>query len=343
MTTSTRASALAPAIQTRALARTFGEDSPPSTASTSTSRRGEIYGFLGPNGAGKSTTVRMLCTLLAPDGRRGASVAGYDVVARARARCACGSASRCRRPRSTRSRPAPSCCGCRAGSTACPRGEAERRVERARRADRPQRRARPPHRHLLRRHEAPPRPRGRARAQPRRAVPRRADDRPRPGRAAPAVWEEVRRLNDELGMTIFLTTQYLEEADALADRVGIIDRGRLVAEGTPDRAEAHRSAPTSIVARVDGDAARPCDAVERRRRACSASRRTASELVIVDRRRLGDDQRPVAVALTRRDVTVRDLTLRTPTLDDVFLELTGTHFRTTTTTTPRRPRDDRSR
>ncbi len=54
------------------------------------------------------------------------------------------------------------------------------------------------------------------------------------------VWEEVRRLNTELGMTIFLTTQYLEEADVLADRVGIIDGGRLVAEGTPDRAEATR-------------------------------------------------------------------------------------------------------
>src|SRR3954464_12678723 len=47
------------------------------------------------------------------------------------------------------------------------------------------------------------------------------------------VWEEVRRLNAELGMTIFLTTQYLEEADMLADRVGIIDHGRIVAEGTP--------------------------------------------------------------------------------------------------------------
>ena len=58
------------------------------------------------------------------------------------------------------------------------------------------------------------------------------------------VWEEVRRLNDELGMTIFLTTQYLEEADELADRVGIIDGGRLVAEGTPDRAQAQRRRTT---------------------------------------------------------------------------------------------------
>src|SRR5690606_18305156 len=66
------------------------------------------------------------------------------------------------------------------------------------------------------------------------------------------VWEEVRRLNDELGMTVFLTTQYLEEADALAHRVGIIDQGRLVAEGAPD--DLKRSVGKDvIIARVDGD------------------------------------------------------------------------------------------
>ena len=69
------------------------------------------------------------------------------------------------------------------------------------------------------------------------------------------VWEEVRRLNEELGMTIFLTTQYLEEADELADRVGIIDDGRLVAEGTP--ADLKRSVGTDvIIARVDGEPGR---------------------------------------------------------------------------------------
>src|SRR5205823_10880966 len=67
------------------------------------------------------------------------------------------------------------------------------------------------------------------------------------------VWEEVRRLNEELGMTIFLTTQYLEEADALADRVGIINDGRIVAEGSPDDLK-RRVGTDVIVARVDGDA-----------------------------------------------------------------------------------------
>jgi ABC-2 type transport system ATP-binding protein len=68
------------------------------------------------------------------------------------------------------------------------------------------------------------------------------------------VWAEVRRLNYELNMTIFLTTQYLEEADELAHRVGIIDNGRIVAEGTP--AELKRSVGSDvIIARVEGDAA----------------------------------------------------------------------------------------
>ena len=68
------------------------------------------------------------------------------------------------------------------------------------------------------------------------------------------MWEEVRRLNDELGMTIFLTTQYLEEADELADRVGILNAGRLVAEGTPTDLK-HSIGTDVIVVRVDGDAA----------------------------------------------------------------------------------------
>ena len=87
-----------------------------------------------------------------------------------------------------------------------------------------------------------------------------------------SVWAEVRRLNRELGMTIFLTTQYLEEADELADRVGIIDKGRIVAEGTP--AELKRTVGTDvIVARIDaGDAAGVCPIVEKCR-GCRASRR----------------------------------------------------------------------
>jgi ABC-2 type transport system ATP-binding protein len=136
------------------------------------------------------------------------------------------------------------------------------------------------------------------------------------------VWSEIRRLNQQLGMTIFLTTQYLEEADELAHRVGIIDGGRIVAEGTP--AQLKRSVGTDvIVARVAGDAesARPLlDAVP----GVLGVEVHGNELVISTSNG-AEVISPAAVALAASNMTVRDLTLRTPTLDDVFLELTGTH------------------
>jgi ABC-2 type transport system ATP-binding protein len=142
-----------------------------------------------------------------------------------------------------------------------------------------------------------------------------------------SVWAEVRRLNRDLGMTIFLTTQYLEEADELADRVGIINRGRIVAEGTP--ADLKRSIGTDvIIARVDGEAALMRRLVENIPDVLSVEAH-GSELVIAT----GNGSAlisPVAVALADGDVQVRDLTLRTPTLDDVFLELTGSHIERTT-------------
>jgi ABC-2 type transport system ATP-binding protein len=138
------------------------------------------------------------------------------------------------------------------------------------------------------------------------------------------VWEEVRRLNAELGVTIFLTTQYLEEADRLADRVGIIDRGRIVAEGTP--AELKRSVGQDLVVistrgELDGvvDRLRALEAVER-------VEAHEGELTVAT----PDGSRVVgrvAVALEESGVAVDRLTLRTPTLDDVFLEVTGNRMR----------------
>jgi ABC-2 type transport system ATP-binding protein len=137
------------------------------------------------------------------------------------------------------------------------------------------------------------------------------------------VWTEVRRLNRELGMTIFLTTQYLEEADELAHRVGIIDNGRIVAEGTP--ADLKRAVGSDvIVARVEGDAADVASVVE----AVPGVRGVeahGNELVIATGSGSATIS-PVAVALAGSEVVVRDLTLRTPTLDDVFLDLTGSHI-----------------
>jgi len=136
------------------------------------------------------------------------------------------------------------------------------------------------------------------------------------------VWDEVRRLNAE-GITIFLTTQYLEEADALAHRVGIINEGHLIKEGTPT--DLKRSLGSDvIIARVEDGAERACNAVR--------------EVAGVDQVDVHGDEltvraldgsavlSPVAIALDGCGVRVRDLTLREPTLDDVFLELTGGHI-----------------
>ena len=137
------------------------------------------------------------------------------------------------------------------------------------------------------------------------------------------VWAEVRRLNAELGMTIFLTTQYLEEADELADRVGIIDHGRMVAEGTPG--DLKRSVGSDlIIARVEGDAERVVSAIDAIPGVQSVEAH-GNELVIATDNGSAAIS-PVAVALAACEVRVRDLTLRTPTLDDVFLDLTGTRI-----------------
>jgi ABC-2 type transport system ATP-binding protein len=137
------------------------------------------------------------------------------------------------------------------------------------------------------------------------------------------VWDEVRNLNKEHGTTIFLTTQYLEEADELANRVGIISRGRLVAEGTPK--DLKRTMGTDvIVAHVENlteatiaalRAVPGVDDVVARR-----------DEVMVHAENGAAAMSPVALALHHAGAAVVSLTLRTPTLDDVFLELTGSHL-----------------
>ena len=211
---------------------------------------GEIYGFLGPNGAGKSTTVHMLTTLLPP-------TAGRRVGGRLRRRQGGAegsrrrSARRSRRRRSTRSSPAASTCASRPPSTRSRASPSEARVGRAARARRPDRRRRP---------EGAARYSG--------GMKRRLDlalalvhgprilflDEPTTGldpQSRAALWQEVGRLAKEDGVTVFLTTQYLEEADVLADRVGIIDHGRIVAEGTPAALKAEIGRPTVEVVPAD--------------------------------------------------------------------------------------------
>jgi ABC-2 type transport system ATP-binding protein len=280
-------------------------------------RTGEIFGFLGPNAAGKSTTVRMLCTLLTPSGGR-AVVAGHDVATQPElVRLRIGVALQ-----------DVALDGKQTGAEllrlqgrlyGLTRREASRRVdELAGMIDIGD---------ALHRHISTYSGGMKRRLDLAAALVHNPDvlflDEPTTGLdpiSRARVWEEVRELNRRLGMTIFLTTQYLEEADELADRVGILNRGRLVAEGTPEQLK--RSIGTDlIVARVDGNR--------------DAARLAVLGLDGVDSVDVHGDElaiattggaaavSPVAVALNECDVRVRELTLRTPTLDDVFLELTG--------------------
>ncbi|NPV67250.1 MAG: ATP-binding cassette domain-containing protein [Anaerolineae bacterium] len=137
------------------------------------------------------------------------------------------------------------------------------------------------------------------------------------------VWEEVRRLNRELGMTIFLTTQYLEEADELADQIAIIDRGRIAAAGSPAELKARLSSDAINV--TFGDEA----AVEQARTALA----DMADQVQVDRRvlrlylnRAAEAVPAVVRRLEQAGLEPQSLTLTQPTLDDVFLAVTGQRF-----------------
>ncbi|MGH3147191.1 MAG: ATP-binding cassette domain-containing protein [Rubrobacter sp.] len=282
---------------------------------------GEIYGFLGPNGAGKTTTVRMLVTLLAPTAGL-ASVAGRDVVAdpggvRLRIGVALQEAALDAKQTGAE------ILRLQGRLYGLSRREIEHRMGDLR--------------ELIDIGDALEERVGEYSGGMRRRLDLAAAlvhdpevlflDEPTTGLdplSRVRVWEEIRRLNSELGVTIFLTTQYLEEADRLADRVGIIDRGRIVAEGTPS--ELKRSIGDDlIVVDVRGE----LDGVVERLRGLEAVERVdehGGELTVTT----PDGPRAVgrvAVALEEAGVSVDGLTLRTPTLDDVFLEVTGNRLR----------------
>ena len=136
-----------------------------------------------------------------------------------------------------------------------------------------------------------------------------------------ALWAEVSRLAREDGVTVFLTTQYLEEADVLADRVGIIDRGKIVAEDTPEALKAEIGRPS--VEATPAERSGP-----RRRRQASSSgfgEEIPAQPGAVAVRLSGGAAglADVVRALDREDVRVANLRLDEPSLDDVFLEKTG--------------------
>ncbi|HEX3392004.1 MAG TPA: AAA family ATPase, partial [Solirubrobacteraceae bacterium] len=134
-----------------------------------------------------------------------------------------------------------------------------------------------------------------------------------------ALWDEVRRLAEE-GVTVFLTTQYLEEADVLADRVGIIDHGKIVAEGSPAELKAQIGRQTvEAIPRDPGDRERLASVLHRFGEDAAASAGGVAA-------QLPDgsgDLAEVIRALDAEGIAVADLRLHAPTLDDVFLAKTG--------------------
>jgi ABC-2 type transport system ATP-binding protein len=136
-----------------------------------------------------------------------------------------------------------------------------------------------------------------------------------------AIWEEVAALNRD-GTTVFLTTQYLEEADQLADRVGIIASGRIVAEGTPASLKAEIGKAHLEIGLADGSA-------ERARRICGDFGRILPEKegrLLVELDRGAADVARVVRALDDAGILVESLDLVEPTLDDVFVAKTGEHL-----------------
>ena len=307
------------AVRTEGLVRRFGN-----TAAVDgidlVVRSGEIYGFLGPNGAGKSTLIRMLCTLLRPSGGR-ALVAGYDVVADpndvrlrigvALQEAALDDAQTGRELLALQGR-----------LYGLGRDTIRRRVDEV--LD------------LVAIGAAIDRRIGTYSGGMKRRLDLAAAlihgpelvflDEPTTGldpESRTRVWGEVSRLNRELGITIFLTTQYLEEADALAHRVGIISAGRLVAEGTPEQLK--RSIGTDlVVVRVQGDDPAVLAKLQQLE-GIEAVGRVEDELVVT----AADGPASllsVAQVLGASALVVESLTLRSPTLDDVFAELTGSYI-----------------
>jgi ABC-2 type transport system ATP-binding protein len=135
-----------------------------------------------------------------------------------------------------------------------------------------------------------------------------------------ALWEEVARLAHDEGMTVFLTTQYLEEADALADRIGIIDHGRIVAEGTPGQLKAEIGSATVEVAPADPDAG---DRLAGLLASYGQLRRNGRGTVTVQLPGGEAELAEIVRILDQADLRVERLQLHQPSLDDVFLAKTG--------------------
>jgi ABC-2 type transport system ATP-binding protein len=307
-----------PAIETRGLEREFSGGIKAVDGVDLEVARGEIYGFLGPNGAGKTTIVRMLTTLLRPTGGS-ARVAGHDVVDEAKeVRRAIGVALQeaALDPLMTGRELIRLQATLHGLAPAEGRRRADILLERVGLTDAADRRVGTYSGGMRRRLDL-----GSALVHEPRIL---FLDEPTTGLdpvSRKAIWREVARLNAE-GTTVFLTTQYLEEADELANRVAIIDDGRIVAEGTPGELKAQVGLPHLEVHIAEGDAARAEQVVAR-----FGSRLPARDgTVLVELEHGAAGVAPIVRALDDAGLAVDALELVEPTLDDVFVARTGYHL-----------------
>jgi ABC-2 type transport system ATP-binding protein len=311
-------------IRTRNLRKTFKGKTAPVEAVAGldlTVNAGEIFGFLGPNGAGKTTTLRMLCTLITPTAGE-ATVAGADLAtepAVIRERIGYVAQGGGSDPQETGRRELV----IQARLYGMHREEAERRAD-----------------EILKLMEIESAAYRKTETYS-GGMRRRLDiglgiihrpqliflDEPTTGldpQARARMWDEVRKLRDN-GMTVFLTTHYLEEADALCDRLAIIDHGKIVAEGTPDALKREVAGDlVTLGIREKGEAILALAKAQPFVREVSHGEDGLVRLY-VDR---GDTAVPQLLRLLdSAGLAPTTIAMSRPSLDDVFLRKTGRSLR----------------
>ena len=306
-----------PAIEARGLVRRFGDDVEAVRGIDLAVPPGQIFGFLGPNGAGKTTTVRMFCTLLPPsDGV--ALIDGRDVDREGnevRRKIGVALQEIGLDPVQTGRELLELQCGLYGMSPEDGRRRAGELLEMVELEDAADRRTKGYSGGMKRRLDLAS------------ALVHDPQilflDEPTTGldpSSRKKIWEEVRLINQR-GATVFLTTQYLEEADELCDRIAIIDDGVLVAEGAPAELKAKIGTDVVTIGLEGADAA--------------AARRALEGLAGLDRIVDGEDSLALFVAngagsvveivrrLDQAQISVGTITVSRPSLDDVFLQATG--------------------
>ena len=305
------------AIETRGLVREFKKGPRAVDGIDLRVEAGEVYGFLGPNGAGKSTTVHMLTTLLPPTAGT-ARVGGHDVETEGPAvRALIGAALQeaALDPFLTGREHMKLQTAMHGMSGDEGRSRTDALLERVGLTQAADRRVRGYSGGMKRRLDLA------------LALVHRPRilflDEPTTGldvQSRSALWAEVQRLAADRGVTVFLTTQYLEEADVLADRVGIIDQGRIVAEGTPEALKDEIGRPSVEATPAEPDQLAPMKAVLARFGEAVAGSPKGAAVRLSG----GDAQLAEVVrALDSENIKIQDLQLHAPTLDDVFLAKTG--------------------